>query len=1382
MVKMGIGGLPVRTDAAVVVVVLFLLTTVISMVSSSGFFEMQILEIANTNSHLLSGYCCGLPADKQQTQTTGCPACATAFSLCLKEYQGTTSSAQQQLLLKGGVQQAEVIGHMQQQRGEALLLEPQQPSAMYGCAFGNASTPVLGGSSFVLSDSEIGRVTLPFTFRWTKSFTLILQALDMYNESYSISDRLIEETSFSGVILPSHEWNTLDHTGKNARITYRVRVQCADNYYNTTCTTFCRPRNDQFGHYTCGEQGNKVCLPGWQGANCEKAICKPGCDQIHGKCDQPGGCECRPGWRGPLCNECMVYPGCRHGYCNGSAWQCICDTNWGGILCDQDLNYCGTHEPCMHGGTCENTAPDRYRCTCAEGLSGTRCEIVEHPCAPQPCKNGGTCALTGSYGMGRDGQDKLGSSSTPPSIIVRGMRGMSSMGKPYGRANGGVEGGGDGGGGGGGMESKEIAATRHISPPQPLKDFVCTCSPGWTGPTCEINIDECAEGPCQNGGTCIDMVGKFRCECPPQWTGETCNIDVDECETNVASGLGPCINAESCRNLPGSFQCSCLEGWGGPTCAQNLDDCVGRCKNGATCIDLVNDYHCACAAGYTGRDCSTDINECVNFPCRNGGECVDLIGNFKCICPLGYSGTLCEEAKDHCTSSPCIEGRCLNTPGGYYCHCPPARAGRHCEFLRTPCSSPPCSNDGCTMPMTNESSINAAIMTPCSGRGKCESNALGSSCMCQPGFTGSFCQHNVNECISNPCKHNGICIDGDADFSCECPPGWTGRTCAERAVQCQQGQCLNGGSCILSPISGISQCRCTLGWGGPFCNEPVDQCQGQPCHNGGTCESGPGWFRCLCARGFSGPDCRINVNECSPQPCLGGATCKDGIGGFTCICPVGRRGVRCEILLSDPSSVCSNTTTNSPYDPLVDRDTPTVIDESNCNSCVCANGKPRCSNLWCGLKNCLNRNLSNHACETHQVCVPAAQESCLSPPCAPRGDCRTFEPSRRVAPPRIPAPTDCWPNQATLGSQCARISILLELNRLARGTSVDGLCHILRLQLGEKLIKNPSFDVSVFIVVLCDLKVGTNDTIEVTLSTPTDSNTSSGSLPEVVRLLAEILSRQQGIQNDSFQTDITEAAPLTSILEVKVETALINETGSDSNYLIAFGFGIAIVALCLGAFVALIWRQKIHSHSGSGTNLTPHLDLSRGHEEEKSNNLQNEENFRRYANPLKGSVSSLRGAMELSLNPAPEINQIAGPSSALHRSQQLYPSCGSDAAEYEKDPDKQKAANRNSHILLHKTQNADVTKNIVSSIESQHKDFGKRSINDHTASSVVMLGTTPSPSVSSQPAAVAAAAPVTAATISTVAPAGVATTLSSTPVVPSSTTTISESDVLTVHV
>lgn len=37
----------------------------------------------------------------------------------------------------------------------------------------------------------------------------------------AVGEQLIEETSFSGVILPSPEWNTLDHIGKNARITYR---------------------------------------------------------------------------------------------------------------------------------------------------------------------------------------------------------------------------------------------------------------------------------------------------------------------------------------------------------------------------------------------------------------------------------------------------------------------------------------------------------------------------------------------------------------------------------------------------------------------------------------------------------------------------------------------------------------------------------------------------------------------------------------------------------------------------------------------------------------------------------------------------------------------------------------------------------------------------------------------------------------------------------------------------------------------------------------------------------------------------------------------------------------------------------------------------------
>lgn len=142
--------------------------------------------------------------------------------------------------------------------------------------------------------------------------------------------------------------------------------------------------------------------------------------------------------------------------------------------------------------------------------------------------------------------------------------------------------------------------------------------------------------------------------------------------------------------------------------------------------------------------------------------------------------------------------------------------------------------------------------------------------------------------------------------------------------------------------------------------------------------------------------------------------------------------------------------------------------------------------------------------------------------------------------------------------------------------------------------------------------------------------------------------------------------------------------------------------------MALMWRHRTSGICASALNLSPSNGDSR-HEEEKSNNLQNEENFRRYANPLKGSVTSLRGAIELSLQPVPEISQtvtLAGPS-IVHRSQPLFPACDSD---FDKDADNTKS-HRGSQILLYKAQNPDMRKNTVGSIESPHKDFGKRSIN-----------------------------------------------------------------------
>lgn len=83
------------------------------------------------------------------------------------------------------------------------------------------------------------------------------------------SAKLIEKATYSGIILPSADWHTLSHHGLIAKITYRIRVQCDKNYFSPTCMKLCRPRDDKFGHFTCDPNGNKECIAGWKGTNCE---------------------------------------------------------------------------------------------------------------------------------------------------------------------------------------------------------------------------------------------------------------------------------------------------------------------------------------------------------------------------------------------------------------------------------------------------------------------------------------------------------------------------------------------------------------------------------------------------------------------------------------------------------------------------------------------------------------------------------------------------------------------------------------------------------------------------------------------------------------------------------------------------------------------------------------------------------------------------------------------------------------------------------------------------------------------------------------------------------------------------------------------------------
>lgn len=160
--------------------------------------------------------------------------------------------------------------------------------------------------------------------------------------------------------------------------------------------------------------------------------------------------------------------------------------------------------------------------------------------------------------------------------------------------------------------------------------------------------------------------------------------------------------------------------------------------------------------------------------------------------------------------------------------------------------------------------------------------------------------------------------------------------------------------------------------------------------------------------------------------------------------------------------------------------------DNDCNSCLCTdNGIAQCSNLWCGLSNCVADSnyttINTNDCNDNEVCVPALKETCLSPPCPKRGDCRVLEQrTLRTAPPKYPTFDNCWPNQADLNEDCSRVTILLDLIKLTKGSSTEGFCHKLRTLLGGRMLEEKHFFQSL-IIIICDIKSGTNDTIEVTI-------------------------------------------------------------------------------------------------------------------------------------------------------------------------------------------------------------------------------------------------------------------------------------------------------------
>lgn len=55
----------------------------------------------------------------------------------------------------------------------------------------------------------------------------------------------------------------------------------------------------------------------------------------------------------------------------------------------------------------------------------------------------------------------------------------------------------------------------------------------------------------------------------------------------------------------------------------------------------------------------------------------------------------------------------------------------------------------------------------CRNSGLCENRGNTHFCLCQAGYTGSYCEEQVDECSPNPCQNGATCTDYLGGYSCE---------------------------------------------------------------------------------------------------------------------------------------------------------------------------------------------------------------------------------------------------------------------------------------------------------------------------------------------------------------------------------------------------------------------------------------------------------------------------------------------------------------------------------------------------------------------------------------------------------------------------------------
>ncbi|CAF4921197.1 unnamed protein product [Pieris macdunnoughi] len=278
----------------------------------------------------------------------------------------------------------------------------------------------------------------------------------------------------------------------------------------------------------------------------------------------------------PPKDHCYNEPCLRHGVCisRHDRYECHCSARYTGNNCEVDAGDPCASAPCHHGGTCVEDTRGDYTCLCPKHYHGMYCELedsLDPQCVAGPCRNNGSCSVPTGADMVR--------------------------------------------------EECRLPARTPVTPVRRPFSAVDPGSEGYTGPRCDININECLEEKSVCGhGVCYDTYGSFVCACLPGYTG-------DRCQKMSACASGPCGVGGACveENNGAGFRCVCARGLAPPLCVPQAPLLLSsshpcplvkrsRARLGVTGmvagIVLTKQVLCVCDIGYYGApgvspNCST---------------------------------------------------------------------------------------------------------------------------------------------------------------------------------------------------------------------------------------------------------------------------------------------------------------------------------------------------------------------------------------------------------------------------------------------------------------------------------------------------------------------------------------------------------------------------------------------------------------------------------------------------------------------------------------------------------------------------------------------------------------------------------------------------------